>query len=165
MILELDDLYKKQFELDKNIQKNHNITYQQTRKKRMLAFLVELGEFSNATRCFKFWSFKNKESYDVILDEYSDGLHFILSIGLDFNFNVNTLFIEEKIEYEDLSILILEVYDSFNNFYKKPNSKKYLDCLKKYFYLGFACDFSFNEIKNGYFKKLSLNYKRQETNY
>ena len=53
---DLTDLYKKQAELDAAIAANHNITYETTRPRRILALLVEFGEFANATRCFKYWS-------------------------------------------------------------------------------------------------------------
>ena len=44
---------------------------------------MEFGEFANATRCFKYWSNKPSEAQDIVLDEYVDGLHFFLSLGID----------------------------------------------------------------------------------
>ena len=58
MAIELSNLYQKQAELDARIAENHNITYATTRSRRILALLVEFGEFANATRCFKYWSNK-----------------------------------------------------------------------------------------------------------
>ena len=91
MKIELKDLYIKQFELDKAIQENHNCDYSSTRYKRFLAFQVELNELANATRCFKFWSNKESESKARLLDEFADGMHFILSIGIDFGFQVEAI--------------------------------------------------------------------------
>lgn len=48
---------------------------------RLLALFAEVGEFANATRCFKYWSRKPQESKERLLDEYVDILHFYLSIG------------------------------------------------------------------------------------
>lgn len=48
---------------------------------RILALFTEVGEFANATRCFKYWSSKSSESKERLLDEYVDMLHFFLSIG------------------------------------------------------------------------------------
>ena len=76
--IDLTELFKKQAELDETIAKNHNISYATTRNKRTLSLLVELGEFANATRCFKYWSNKPSESLERVLDEYVDGLHFFL---------------------------------------------------------------------------------------
>ena len=52
MAIDLTNLYQKQAELDARIADNHHITYATTRERRILALLVEFGEFANATRCF-----------------------------------------------------------------------------------------------------------------
>ena len=64
--------------LQKNMTYNRKIV-----KRKMLALLVEIGELANETRCFKYWSNKPASEREVILEEYVDGLHFILSIGID----------------------------------------------------------------------------------
>ena len=79
MKIELEELFKAQAELDATIAKNHQISYETTRHRRIMACLVEIGELANATRCFKYWSNKGKESDDIVLDEFADGLHFFLS--------------------------------------------------------------------------------------
>ena len=91
MICDLTDLYIKQKELDLEIAKNHNINYENTRNKRVLALLVELGEFANTTRTFKFWSNKGPEAKEVMLDEFADGLHFLLSLGIDRGYETDTI--------------------------------------------------------------------------
>lgn len=48
---------------------------------RILALMIEVGEFANATRCFKYWSNKDSESKERLLDEYADILHLFLSVG------------------------------------------------------------------------------------
>ena len=51
-MIDLSNLYNKQAELDKRIAENHHVSYETTRERRILALLVEIGEFANATRCF-----------------------------------------------------------------------------------------------------------------
>ena len=68
MLCDLTDLYVKQRELDEEIARNHNVTYESTRNKRTLSLLVELGEFANSTRTFKYWSNKGPESKERVLD-------------------------------------------------------------------------------------------------
>lgn len=53
---------------------------------RLLALQVEVSELANATRSFKYWSEKESEPKETILDEYVDVLHFWLSVGLALNF-------------------------------------------------------------------------------
>lgn len=40
-------------------------------EKNCIEFLVELGEFVNETKCFKYWSIK-KPNYDELLEELAD---------------------------------------------------------------------------------------------
>ena len=89
-MIDLTNLYQKQAELDARIAENHNVSYETTRERRILALLVEIGEFANATRCFKYWSNKPSEAQDIVLDEYVDGLHFFLSLGIDIKVNKKT---------------------------------------------------------------------------
>jgi len=56
---------------------------------RILALFTEVGEFANATKCFKYWSNKPPESKERLLDEYVDILHFYLSIGNTMKFNAD----------------------------------------------------------------------------
>ena len=78
MKIELKPLINEQAKLDAHIQSQHQVTYANTRDKRILALLVEIGEMINETKTFKFWSKKPSAEKPIILDEYADGLHFLL---------------------------------------------------------------------------------------
>jgi dimeric dUTPase (all-alpha-NTP-PPase superfamily) len=54
--------------------------------KKLLALSVEVGELANATRCFKYWSTKEDEGKERMLDEYADVLHFLLSVANSLQF-------------------------------------------------------------------------------
>src|SRR5690625_3503887 len=81
-----DTLFEMQQKLDTYIKDNHNLENENLFDKKILALLVELGEIANETRCFKFWSTKEPNSIDIILEEYVDNIHFLLSIGLEKGF-------------------------------------------------------------------------------
>jgi len=85
-MITLEKLYELQNELDElivakatdgNIDGNNKMFLND----RIIALFTEVGEFANATRCFKYWSNKPQESRERLLDEYADILHFVLSIG------------------------------------------------------------------------------------
>ena len=78
----LTPLFALQKQLDEEIAASHQVDYESTFSRRILALLVELGEFANETRCFKYWSYKGPSPKETILDEYADGLHFLLSLGI-----------------------------------------------------------------------------------
>ena len=81
-VIVLDDLYPLQKELDEDSAQRHNGSYESTKDKRLLALLVEFGEFANETRCFKYWSLKPMSEKEVVLDEYADAMHCFLSLGI-----------------------------------------------------------------------------------
>lgn len=163
MIINLKNLFIEQQKLDKEIQINHNINYAETRNKRLLAFLVELGEFSNSTRCFKFWSNKESEEKERVLDEFVDALHFILSIGVDLGFETKEIEFNES--NDELSNHILSVYNDFIIFMNDKTYENYINCFSNFLGMATVLKFTSDDILESYYKKLKVNYQRQETNY
>lgn len=157
------ELYSLQKGLDKDIAERHNVTYGSTFEKRLLALFVELGEFANETRCFKFWSLKGPSEKAVILDEYADALHFFLSLGLaigieDFSFSFSSFEVP-------LSKAILEVYEKVLEFDKKRDENSYQIAFQSFLNLLPLIGYTFFDMEEAYKKKLAVNYKRQETHY
>ena len=163
MLCVLKEMYDKQLELDLEIAKNHKISYEDTKDKRLLALLVELGEFANATRTFKFWSFKPSESKERVLDEFADGLHFLLSLGLAYGYRVDS--IEAEGEEKELTKAILDSYHYINEFYNDRTFAKYVKMFEGYLKILATLGCSWSEAHDAYFLKLEENHHRQETNY
>ena len=163
MLCELKEMYQKQYELDLEIANNHHITYEETKEKRLLALLVELGEFANATRTFKFWSFKPSESKERVLDEFADGLHFLLSLGLAYNFRLDT--IEVEADEKDLTAAILNAYHCIDEFYNCRTLETYANMFVGYLKILALLGYTWKDAYDAYFLKLEENHHRQETNY
>ena len=159
----LKELYSLQAGLDKEIAKNHDITYETTIERRLLALIVEIGEFANETRCFKFWSSKGPSPKDVIMDEYADGMHFLLSLGIPLG--------AKKYEYKlrkshkDLTTQILETYKACIALKTHFDLKHYEKAFQVYLNLSQAVKMKPQDIIDSYKKKLGVNYVRQQTNY
>ena len=83
--MKLTKLFTMQEELDSFIQKNRD-TNDDVFQAKGLALLVELAELANETRSFKFWSTKGPSDNEVILEEYVDSIHFLLSLGINLGF-------------------------------------------------------------------------------
>ncbi|MGM9873535.1 MAG: dUTP diphosphatase [Bacilli bacterium] len=161
--IDLSPLFEKQKELDENIAKNHHVTYESTRNKRSLALLVEIGEFANATRTFKYWSNKSSLPKEVVLDEYADGLHFFLSLGIDANIKTT---IVELVEVEMTPTdIFLKLYDDITKFFSSRNEDDYLNAFKTFLSLLYPLGLTIEELEVAYYHKLQENYHRQETNY
>lgn len=162
-IIVLDTLFQEQALLDKEIMEHHQVEYSETTNKRILALLVELGEFANETRCFKFWSFKGPSPKDVILEEYVDGLHFFLSLGIPLG--VERLSHRFRKDGKDLTEQILLTYDRVLDLLENYEAKTYALAFSSFLnilpHLGYKVD----DVFAAYEKKRKINEKRQEANY
>ena len=163
MAIDLVNLYQKQAELDARIAENHHVSYATTRERRILALLVEFGEFANATRCFKYWSNKPSEAQDIVLDEYVDGLHFFLSLGIDIKASKRVYHYTKHAD--NLAKQILEVYRLSAVFYKKQDEKSYIKAFQAFINIVPLLKVRWSTIEKAYYKKLGENYSRQDHNY
>ena len=159
----LHELFLAQAKLDETIAKNHNVSYETTRSPRTLALLVEIGEFANTTRSFKYWSNKGPESKEVVLDEYADGLHFFLSLGID---------IKTSKEVYEITKPLLNLTDQFHHVYRlicdfkdDPSDDNYISAFRAFLNILPLIGYSWKDLEEAYYKKLGTNYHRQETNY
>ena len=161
--IELEELFKAQAQLDATIAQNHNVSYATTRHRRIMACYVEIGELANVTRCFKYWSNKPSEAQDIVLDEYVDGLHFFLSLGIDIKASKRVYHYTKH--SDDLTNQILEVYRLASIFLKKQDEKSYVKAFQAFINIVPILKVRWTTIEKAYYKKLGENYHRQDTNY
>lgn len=156
-------LFNMQEKLDQYIESNHNLTNKDALfNKRHLALLVELGELANETRCFKFWSNKPRSSKQIILEEFVDGVHFILSLGLvkglTFSAEVEEATLDETDQFN-------KVFESSILFKNKPTQVHYNELFISFLQLGKLLGFDEADIQKAYYEKNEINYKRQNEGY
>lgn len=162
-IAQLKPLFEAQAKLDATIAENHHVSYETTHSRRLLALLVEIGEFANTTRCFKYWSNKGMEDKATVLDEYADGMHFFLSLGIDVG--------STKFDYEitkpdcDLTEQIHRVYSRIEDFRNNWKEEPYIKAFSTFLNIIPLLGYTFADVEEAYFKKLGVNYVRQDTNY
>ena len=159
----LDELFKAQSGLDSRIASEHHVTYENTREKRIMALIVEIGELANTTRCFKYWSNKGMEAKEVILDEYADGLHFFLSLGIDIK-TKKTKYRSTK-HKNDLTQQFHLVYQNIKSFHLHQRDKYYIKAFQSFLNLMPLIGFKWEDLEEAYYKKLKVNYQRQDNNY
>lgn len=109
-----------------------------------------------------------------LLEEYVDGLHFILGIGNDFGFNfsfVRVIHSENIISaFSDLFEIIPNVKSAIKYRLLTKNGTRiakvnYQTLLNKYFGLGEQLGFTWEQIEQAYFAKNKINHERQEQGY
>lgn len=163
MRLNTDRLFVMQRELDERIESVHHLEETDLSDEKLLALQVEVGELANETRCFKFWSVKPPSDRTVILEEYVDGLHFILSIGLSFGFRPTQ--VAQPGKEEGLVQSFLNVFAAIATFRHKSDETHYSELFSAYMALGEALDFSAEEIQSAYEDKNQVNHVRQDSGY
>ncbi|MBU9714308.1 dUTP diphosphatase [Bacillus tamaricis] len=160
-------LFNMQRELDAYIESRHGLEGENLLRRKLLAFHVELAELANETRCFKFWSEKEPSEDKVILEEYVDGIHFMLSIGLELNLDNEIMNYPrgEKQFGKNLVPFFEEVMNAVTRLQYDGGRMEYLNLCLAYLNLGCALGFSSEQIMEAYMKKNSVNYDRQNDGY
>ncbi|WP_017756067.1 dUTP diphosphatase [Calidifontibacillus oryziterrae] len=160
----IEQLFKLQRQLDERIAKEHGLEQVDLMDKKVMALLVELGELANETRCFKFWSKKPPAEREVILEEYVDGIHFILSIGIELDIE-DLLNLELYEESRDLVNQFHRVFYSISMFRENTSLENYHTIFNEYLLLGRLLGFSSKDIEKAYILKNEVNHQRQDQGY
>lgn len=156
-------LFDMQQKLDQYIEENNSVVEKDLFEQKVLALIVELGELANETRSFKFWSKNKKLNDEAILEEYVDGIHFILSLGLEKGFTFDKQL--ETNEDVSLNSQFLKLYELIITFKNSPNQKSYDDLFLNYLLLGRLLHISDEQLKKAYFDKNEVNFNRQKEGY
>ncbi|MEK4150014.1 dUTP diphosphatase [Robertmurraya sp. FSL W8-0741] len=169
----------KLFETQRKFRERVNYQGSDRLEKLILALMVELGECANEWRGFKFWS-KNQEprtkvqdphAYPIVhknplLEEYVDGLHFILELGLEYELNdfKYAVFICDSVEKQFI-YLYRATTDLFAQDRLDRSLHNYRNLIQLYFGLGEMLGFTWDEVEQAYYAKNAVNHQRQEEGY
>lgn len=184
--MNLDKLFQMQKALDERINKEHQLEGQDLLPKKILALQVELGELANEWRGFKFWS-KDQEPRtncewdytlddepiyrNLVLEEYVDCLHFILSIGLEVDIDTNSYFgqytsrdvtSQFKYVFQDVSTLDKSICEDWS---EDEVLESYSDLVLGFIGLGEMLGFTWEQIEQSYLEKNKVNHSRQTEGY
>lgn len=161
--MDLQKLFKMQDQLDAYIVETKKIDFDVFREK-TLALLVELGELANETRCFKFWSEKGPSEDAVILEEFVDSIHFLLSLGIMRKFDHLEQWPKDERE-DSLTELFLQTQKSIIVFADDVTLANYEEIWKCYGAIARSLKFDEDSIIQAYISKNEENYSRQRTGY
>lgn len=165
MELSIIDLYPLQEELDDRIFRLHQTDRMTTRNDRILALFVEVGEMINETKCFKYWSLKPASSKAVILEEYGDGIHFLLSLGIDLfkvEQRIGSCDLPKDLPLTEIAIL---VYQQISRLKDDFSIEQYRKAFSLFLTLGERLSFTADDIRCYYLKKNQINHQRQDNHY
>lgn len=152
--------------LDDRINDERGLAGQNLMQERMLALLVEIGELANETRCFKFWSSKPASDKEIILEEFVDCMHFLLSIGNHSGFSDHLYEVRLNGNMNgSVTDLFYDFFHSVVEFRTKPSSSRYLDMWDHFMSIGTRLGFRKSEIYDSYLSKNEVNHERQSEGY
>lgn len=163
MPLFLEPYFEKQRELDNKIKEKFELEDGEWLYERLvMALQVELMECCNSWRGFKFWS-ENQEPKEDLLEEYVDGLHFVLSIGnmlqmdkvVVANFPSSPAVMEPLAQFAFTAKVASEMHER----------NAYSLLMMTFLDLGYSLGFTWKQITDAYNVKYEVNIKRQEEGY
>ncbi len=170
--MKLQELLKKQQELDAYIIKKHNLNESELFDKRVLACLVELGEQGNESATFKYWKLNKVEDRKKVSEELVDVLHFLLSIGNLLEIEVNEYtesFVNRESKISTVEKQYITLFNLISNvgLFEEKHMKQHfwLHALSIYIGLYEKLGFGTGYIEAEYDKKHAENYARQESDY
>ncbi|MDQ0268905.1 dUTP diphosphatase [Cytobacillus purgationiresistens] len=143
--------------------------------KLILALLVELGECANEWRGFKFWSKDQEPRTKVpvtgwgepyknpLLEEYVDGLHFVLELGLEIN--VTPVVCDLYLKADDINTQFIGLYQAITHFKVTRSKLAYYSLIEIFAGLGEMLGFTLDQIEQAYIEKNAVNHERQNTGY
>lgn len=170
-IEQFNELLEMQKVLDKSILDEKGLTLDATYNRRIIAALIELGEFANEQRFFKFWSNKGPSEKETRLDEYVDILHFLLSALYSRGYRGENLSIVEvegdwENVWQNTAAEIIGLSKLWEDVLAFPiTSVEFGRTFSNYFRLGDLAGFEWEEVVEAYKKKNEVNFERLRSGY
>lgn len=164
---ELQSLLDRQRELDGHIAKKQNFDMSEVFDRKLLAFVTEIAEMLNEHKGIKYWKV-DRTPTDRVLEEYVDGLHFILSIGNDINFDeFYYVQVPADVDWVDVTLTVIDSIGGIRQTIRAQQSPvmMYGRMLAHYLRLGELFGFSAEQVLEAYADKNAINYERQRVGY
>lgn len=171
-MLNFDTLFGMQDKLDNAVIKAHGLEGVNLTSKVISAFYVELAELAQEIGYFKYWKLNKKtDNQKEQWEEWSDVLHFALSIGIKFGHQefvlggITKSAMDNQIDYNlrhDISFEQL-----FNSIYKSnySNQYEYAMCLADLITISLNIGMDYHDMFDVYKEKNDINYKRIANKY
>ena len=148
---ELDKVFDEKYSSDKDYY-----------NKNCIALLVELGEFINETKCFKYWSIK-KPDMDNVLEEYADCITMCLSFFTHLNVGFKDIPIHSDIN--DIFILINEIFKDATNMIESGSGELIKKIFSNLLYLGELLKLKKEDIYDACYNKMRIIDERLNSDY
>lgn len=160
---ELEKIYKRNKELDEVFISKYENKEPYYLEKNCLAFLIELGEFVNETKCFKYWTVK-KPKRESVLEEYADCITMILTLFSTLNMDLK-LDLEKHYDSDNVLFVINYLYQQGSKLMTKISEELLRDIMVNLLYVAELLDFEEEEIIEALHKKQAIIEERLNSEY
>jgi dimeric dUTPase (all-alpha-NTP-PPase superfamily) len=99
----------------------------------------------------------------IVLEEFVDGVHFILSLGILADLTDAVPASQQPAKTATDQFLL--VTEAVHTFHRDKTKEAYHSLLDRFFTLGDMLGFSAEEVEQAYIAKNEVNYKRQQSGY
>lgn len=154
------DIYKENKRLDvifMSKYKNEKMYYE----KNCIELIVELSEFANETKCFKYWSVKSMDK-EKALEEYADVITMSLSLFTTLNVKLE---IVPHTNTNDVLYLFNKLYSNVTLLYENKSKELVKQIFSDILYLGDLFNFTNDEKYDACYKKMKIVEERLNSNY
>lgn len=128
--------------------KNEILNTQRLNQK-ILAFLHDLSEVAQDSRCYLFWEKQEPIEHQTLLEHYLDGLTMLMSVG--YELRIDSIKNHTEIpENQDIYSLFFKIYRAILNVQQHYSSDDYQNTIDDYFTLGFKLGINIDEIIANY---------------
>ena len=126
--------------------KNEVLNVQRLNQK-ILAFLHDLGQVAEDSRCYLFWEKDEPIDHQQLLEDYLEGLTMLMSIG--YELRIDSIKNHSEIPSPtDIYSLFFKIYHSILKVQSHYSSEDYQNTIDDYFTLGFQLNIQIEEILN-----------------
>ena len=156
------ELYEKNNELDELFLSTYGDT-EEIANKNILELLVELGEFANETKVFKYWSIKKPKDIDTVLEEAADCMLMIMYFCHRIDMDISKI----KLNYfeEDPTSIFIRLFDECSELKGDMTESKLATILNDMISIVKACGYSEEDFIRVCFMKMHINFQRFEIDY
>ncbi|TCG10464.1 dUTP diphosphatase [Mycoplasma todarodis] len=151
-----------QSELDRNIEEAHGVENEDLTNRKLVALIVEIGEFANEIRPFKYWKKTMDINEDHIKEEFVDGIHFFLSLTLKAG---GSPVVDPIIVSEDQNIQLSTLFEETSKLNSKFTKEQLAKAFGIYMGMGKLAGLEETEIEKFYIEKNRVNYERVLNGY
>ena len=148
---ELDKIFDEKYSNDKDYY-----------NKNCIALLVELGEFINETKCFKYWSIK-KPNMENVLEEYADCITMCLSFFTHLNVELDNIPMYSNTN--DIFILVNEIFKDATDMIDYGSGNLIKKIFSNLLYLGELLNLNKQDIYDACYKKMRIINERLNSDY